>query len=434
MRRPVLIPLIAAVLGAPSAATTPAPLVLIAVVDSGITPSHQLYPELIVSGFNVMDGSTRTDDDFGHGNDVASTLLQDISSGASTSGICVECRLMPVKIAGASGVASSQTMAAGLRWATDHGARVINLSYGPFAFAPRNDLVESAISYALGRGVVVVLSAGNDGSADPAVNKHASDSPDALAVAAAVAPDRLVPRSNHGSWVALAAVADSTSLAAPHVAAAAADLLSWRPDLGRADVSRYLREGCSAAPALDVAWHCLVSPLGALGAAGFDPDRWAAVQVSFGGDGKGAVAAGDGSIDCGSVCAARVPTGTQVTLSAAPAAGSVFRGWSGACSGTFTCVVEVREPVDVTALFSLEQATLVVRRTAGGTVTSTPAGIACGRRCSAIFTLRPVRLVARAAPGHRFGRWGGSCHGTRPTCVLQMTGPRSVTARFARRT
>jgi Subtilase family/Divergent InlB B-repeat domain len=418
----------------PAAAAAPRPLVLIAVVDSGVTPGKQLEPSLIVPGYNALDGSTRTNDEFGHGDDVAATLLQRLSIGVSTSGICVECRVLPVKIAAEAGVAPFRAMAEGLRWAADHGARVINLSYGQLAFSPRNEVVESAIAYALGRGAVVVMSAGNDGSADPAVNKQASDSPGAIVVAAAREPAALDPRSNHGGWVTIAAVADSTSIAAPVVSAAAAQLVSWRPDLQRDDIRRLLQEGCDPSAALDVAWHCSVDALKPLELAGFDADAWTPVQVARTGDGGGTVTASGAEVACGPSCADRVAGGSRVTFTAVPRPDSRFRGWSGSCTGTqASCTVTAGRGLDVTAAFSLRQAALTVRRSGRGSVTSTPGGIRCGRACSALFPLRPVRLVARPARGWRFAGWGGACGGTRPACFVQLKASRLVTTRFVER-
>src|SRR3954466_5434807 len=104
MRRLLLLGVVFVLL-APAAAGAPRPLVLIAVVDSGITPAKQSYPEFLVPGYSALDGSARTADDFGHGDEVTGVLLAELSIEAYTSGICTECRVMPVKIAGASGVA-----------------------------------------------------------------------------------------------------------------------------------------------------------------------------------------------------------------------------------------------------------------------------------------------------------------------------------------
>src|SRR5206468_7741022 len=93
-------------------------------------------------------------------------------------------------------------------------------------------------------------------------------------------------------------------------------------------------------------------------------------------------------IACGTTCAAAFASGTAVTLTAAPAAGSTFSGWSGGgCTGTGTCTVTVNAAQTVTATFALQSFTLTVSKTGtgSGTVTSAPAGIACGTTCAAAF-------------------------------------------------
>jgi hypothetical protein len=71
------------------------------------------------------------------------------------------------------------------------------------------------------------------------------------------------------------------------------------------------------------------------------------------GAGAGTVTSTDGQINCGPTCAHAYPSGTPVTLTAAPATGSVFAGWSGGgCSGTGTCTVTLSSDQAVTATFS----------------------------------------------------------------------------------
>ena len=231
--------------------------------------------------------------------------------------------------------------------------------------------------------------------------------------------------------MALAADADSTSIAAPEVAAAAAELISWRPELTPDQVKGYLRSGCKSVPNLDVAWHCVVDQFGSLAAAGFDANQWASVEVELGGEGSGRVTAVGASIECGSSCVDRVPTGTKVTFTATPSGGSTFTGWSGDCFSTApTCTITAAQRPFVRASFAKRQAALTVRKTGAGTVISMPGGISCGTRCSAAFPLGVVRLVARPARGHRFVRWEGACRGATPVCSLNLKSARTAIARF----
>jgi len=141
-------------------------------------------------------------------------------------------------------------------------------------------------------------------------------------------------------------------------------------------------------------------------------------------------------IDCGSVCSASFPAGTQVTLTAMAAASAwPFQGWTGACAGitTPTCVVSMTEARTVGASFGELSLTVEKAGAGAGTVTSSPGGIDCGASCSAIYApYTLVTLTAKAAAGSGFAGWGGSCAsaGARPTCVVSMGADRQVTATF----
>ena len=158
--------------------------------------------------------------------------------------------------------------------------------------------------------------------------------------------------------------------------------------------------------------------------------------VTKGGTGSGTVTSSPGGISCGTACSASFASGTSVTLTATPAAGSTFAGWSGACSGTAaTCTVSMTAARSVTATFTGSGTTsypLSVSKagTGGGTVYSTPAGITCGSACSASFTSGTVvTLVADVASGSTFAGWSGACSGTGP-CTVTMSQARSVSATF----
>src|SRR5439155_992377 len=128
-------------------------------------------------------------------------------------------------------------------------------------------------------------------------------------------------------------------------------------------------------------------------------------------------------------------SGTAVTLTAAPAAGSTFSGWSGGgCSGSGTCTVTMSAATSVTATFALQSFTLTVSKAGAGsgTVTSAPAGVSCGATCSAAFASgTSVTLTAAPAAGSTFSGWsGGGCAGT-GTCTVTVSAATTVSATFA---
>jgi uncharacterized repeat protein (TIGR02543 family) len=77
------------------------------------------------------------------------------------------------------------------------------------------------------------------------------------------------------------------------------------------------------------------------------------LTVTKAGSGSGTVTSSPAGIDCGATCSASFPSGTAVTLTAAPDAGSTFTGWGGDCTGTGPCVVTMDQDRTVTATFDI---------------------------------------------------------------------------------
>ena len=162
-----------------------------------------------------------------------------------------------------------------------------------------------------------------------------------------------------------------------------------------------------------------------------------ALTITEAGTGTGTVTSAPAGINCQPTCSANFATGTQVILTATPAEGSTFTGWSGAnsCEGTGTCTFTITAATSVTATFGggTTNFALTVNEagTGTGTVTSTPAGINCKPTCSANFASgTQVILTATPADGLTFTGWSGnSCEGT-GTCTFTITAATSVTATF----
>lgn len=146
--------------------------------------------------------------------------------------------------------------------------------------------------------------------------------------------------------------------------------------------------------------------------------------------GSGRVTSSPAGIDCGVLCIASFPHGTEVALAATPGTGQSFTGWGGACSGTGACTVTMDEARSVTATFSPLPRQLSVATVGTGSVTSSPAGIDCGATCSATYDHGTVvTLTATAGQGQAFAGWSGACSGT-GTCQVTMDADRSATATF----
>ncbi len=139
-------------------------------------------------------------------------------------------------------------------------------------------------------------------------------------------------------------------------------------------------------------------------------------------------------------CAKNFSADADVVLAASPAAGSVFAGWGGPCSGTTTCLFKLSASTTVTANFVLFTWPLSVA-SGGGTGNGSVAGngINCtvtaattsGTCSSNLVPNTAVTLTATAASGgHVFAGWGDTCSGSAPTCTTTMTLGRNVTASF----
>lgn len=163
------------------------------------------------------------------------------------------------------------------------------------------------------------------------------------------------------------------------------------------------------------------------------PGTQTSFPLAIGKTGNGTVTSSLGGIDCGPTCAASFPPGATVTLTASPADGWTFAGWSGGCSGTDACTVTLDGPKAVSARFEQQVRQtfpLVVGGSGDGTIASRPPGIDCGTTCAlSLGSGTTVTLTATPGSGATFSGWGGACSGTSP-CTVTMDGPKAVTANF----
>lgn len=175
----------------------------------------------------------------------------------------------------------------------------------------------------------------------------------------------------------------------------------------------------------------LVAGCGGGGGGGAAPTQQLTVVKA--GTGSGAVTSVPAGVDCGSSCVAAFDQGATVTLSAAAANGSVFAGWSGACSGSAAqASVALDAARSCTATFTALRALgLSLVGSGGGTVTSAPSGISCGWTCNFSFVDgTSVTLTAAPASSSAFVQWGGECTGNALSTTISLTAARGCTARF----
>lgn len=218
--------------------------VVVAVIDSGVSAVEDLDPARLLPGASFVPGTDSAADDNGHGTHVAGTIAQTTNNGIGVAGVAPEATILPVKVLSAFGSGSSEAIAAGIDYAVDEGADVINLSLGGGYSA----VIHTAVRKARAEGVLVIAAAGNSGRRGVS---WPGALPEAIGVSATGPDGDLAPYSSWGPGVDIAApggdkrvtnggvlqdtIAPSghaytelqgTSMAAPHVAGAAAVLLS----------------------------------------------------------------------------------------------------------------------------------------------------------------------------------------------------------------
>ena len=223
--------------------TTGDPSIVIAVVDTGLSATPQPDMTHVVPGWNIVSGDAATADTFGHGTWVSTVIGAQGNNGVGVAGYCWACSIMPVRVAAGRDGTVSGNIAAGIRWAVDHGARIINVSLA----SNQADINEyGAVEYALDHGVLVVAAAGNGGNTNllyPAADGTTLGN--VLSVAGSDQDDELYSWASRGPSVALsapgcaefldpwigAASACGSSFAPPAVTGIAGLLLSLKPGL-----------------------------------------------------------------------------------------------------------------------------------------------------------------------------------------------------------
>jgi thermitase len=220
-------------IGAPEAWLSLAPNLpemSVAVIDSGICAEHDDLRERILPGYDFVDDDNAPQDDLGHGCAVSGIIAANIDDNFGIAGIAPNARILPLRVLNTQGLGLYSDVAAAIVYAADNGAQIINLSLGG---VNRSTTLESAIDYAISKGVIVIAAAGNTGSA---VMFPASYAP----VIAVGSIDQTLERSSFSSYgpeIDILApgrgilttnkdntwsVFTGTSFAAPHVSAAAA--------------------------------------------------------------------------------------------------------------------------------------------------------------------------------------------------------------------
>ena len=139
--------------------------VTVAVIDTGVCMSHEdLQDRVLDNGYDFVDDDDVPEDVFGHGCSVAGIIAANIDNGIGIAGFAPNAAILPVRVLGPSGSGSMADVAAGIVYAADEGADIINLSLGSMV---GSQVTKDAVDYAVNNGVTVIASAGNSGGSAP---------------------------------------------------------------------------------------------------------------------------------------------------------------------------------------------------------------------------------------------------------------------------
>ncbi|MDF3294076.1 S8 family serine peptidase [Streptomyces silvisoli] len=178
--------------------------VTVAVVDSGVDPSAPELQGQLVPGEDLNDGKAgETEDRTGHGTEMAA-LIAGTGAGGGIQGLAPRAKILPLRYNVKA--PSMDTAPRGIRYAVDHGARIINMSFG-IELPGEIPGLREAIDYADRKGVLMFASSGNAGDKDNVITAPASMA-GVVAVGAVDKSLTVTKWSNHGSELALAAPGD----------------------------------------------------------------------------------------------------------------------------------------------------------------------------------------------------------------------------------
>lgn len=224
--------------------------VTIAILDSGVDPEHEDLKDRISYGFNAFKNDDEFHDENGHGTHVAGIIAATTNNFTGIAGVSWFNPILPVKVLNEDAEGTALEVANGIRWATDHGAKVINMSLGD---SFNSKIIHDAIRYAYKNDVTLIAAAGND-NVETAMYPAAYE--EVIAVSAVDERRHKAIFSNYGEHIDVTAPGEhipstylnnsyvmmsGTSMAAPHVAGLAGIIRSINPELTNGEVANIIR-------------------------------------------------------------------------------------------------------------------------------------------------------------------------------------------------
>lgn len=236
--------------------TTGSDAIVVADIDTGVDLSHPDLSTSLVPGWNFINNTNNPQDDHGHGTHVAGTIGGIGNNSVGVAGVNWRIKIMPIKTMDNTGSGTSAVIMQGIKYAADNGAKVANLSLGGSGSCSSSQ--QTTINYAISKGTTVIIAAGNSGI--DSINHQPGNCNGVITVGATDNQDKRSiwtsgNSSNYGQIVEIGAPGtgivstyrgggyrsqNGTSMATPHVAGAAALLLSANPSLSPQQVATCL--------------------------------------------------------------------------------------------------------------------------------------------------------------------------------------------------
>lgn len=243
---------------------------LIAIIDTGVNYNH---PDLDASRIRTdidKDFVNKDDDakdDQGHGTYVAGIAAASTNNARGMGGVCPNCTILPVKVLNSEGKGSTESVAQGIQYAAQVGARILSMSLGFKSNCGCSKTIAKSINYAYDKGSLLIAASGND--SDKTRVSYPSSSPRVMSVGASDHRDLEASFSNRGPGLNIFApgvdiysldsasggyrTESGTSAAAPHVAGVAGLVWSAHSDWTNNQVWQALYQNVDDFPAAQAA-------------------------------------------------------------------------------------------------------------------------------------------------------------------------------------
>jgi thermitase len=212
----------------------------IAIIDSGVDPTHPDLSSKLLPGYNFLRDNADTHDVLGHGTAVAGSAAASSNNYTGVTGVAWNNPIVPLVVLNSNNYAAYSDIASAIIYAADRGIKVINISIGG---SGSSSTLQNAVNYSWNKGAVIFASAMNNASSTPYYPAACNN---VVAVSATTKDDTLASFSSYGDWVDISAPGVSiyttnnggsygswsgTSFSSPISAGLAALIMSANPSL-----------------------------------------------------------------------------------------------------------------------------------------------------------------------------------------------------------